>query len=465
MEEINSDSRRPRWPLFSTLILSVLLAAFTTTGGRQVFVKEVLGSAFDSQAEHFLHGDVDVDGDAIRHEAIIVNGRARMYFGPFPALLRIPLNFIYPAGLGYWSRLSGLTAGILALASFAALVAGALRRSSLSLRSRAWFGSACVVGFALGSPLLLLLGNLSIYNEAIIWAFAWALAALFFAVRARKATEHRLIASLFGFSFCAGAALLSRATFGLPVLLIAPLFLLRLPRTRRFSGAAAALGPVGSALIFYIFLSYARFGTWSGTRYENYINPVHREFAREHGMFSLSRIPFGFVDYFTLRFPHIDSSAPFLQGQRHPVPYPLLYSLPFSENYLSVLWCSSWLIVGAIIGLAYLFQRTRSDCFQRWVAAAFFIQFVLILSHFSLAQRYATELYSFLIFCFLIFLARSGPALNRLRHFIVALVGASIAINSLTTVSWLIDADQNVPAETRDVWKSVLGQSAASKKD
>ena len=64
---------------------------FTTTGGRQIFVKEVLGGAYDSQAEHFLRGDVDVDVEAIGHEATIVNDHVRMYFGPFSALLRIPL--------------------------------------------------------------------------------------------------------------------------------------------------------------------------------------------------------------------------------------------------------------------------------------------------------------------------------------------------------------------------------------
>ena len=45
----------------------------------------------------------------------------------------------------------------------------ALRSSQLSPRWQNWLGNACLVGFALGSPLLLLLGNLSIYDEAIIW--------------------------------------------------------------------------------------------------------------------------------------------------------------------------------------------------------------------------------------------------------------------------------------------------------
>src|SRR5437762_10115289 len=180
-----SDAASCLLPLI--LLLSALLWLFTTTGGRQIFVKEVLGAAYDSQAEHFLRGDVDVDVEAISHEAMIVNGKVRMYFGPFPAFLRIPLNFVYPAGYGKWSRISGFCAGVIALCAFAGLIGRALRSASLSSRARNWLGNACIVGFALGSPLLLLLGNLSIYDEAIIWGLAWSLAALFFAFRSREA--------------------------------------------------------------------------------------------------------------------------------------------------------------------------------------------------------------------------------------------------------------------------------------
>src|SRR5437762_8184172 len=100
-----SDAASCLLPL--TLLVSALLWLFTTTGGRQIFVTEILGGAYDSQAEHFLRGDVDVDVDAIRHESMIVNGKVRMYFGPFPAFVRIPLNFVYPAGYGKWSRIAG----------------------------------------------------------------------------------------------------------------------------------------------------------------------------------------------------------------------------------------------------------------------------------------------------------------------------------------------------------------------
>src|SRR6266568_5457014 len=125
-----------------TLLLSGLLWLFTTTGGRQIFVKEVLGGAYDSQAEHFLRGDVDVDVEAIGHEAMIVNDHVRMYFGPFPALLRIPLNLVYPAGHGKWSRISGFCAGSISLFAFAGLVRMALRSPPLSSRAGNWLGNA-----------------------------------------------------------------------------------------------------------------------------------------------------------------------------------------------------------------------------------------------------------------------------------------------------------------------------------
>src|SRR6266496_6036756 len=317
-----------------TLLLSGLLWLFTTTGGRQIFVKEVLGGAYDSQAEHFLRGDVDVDVEAIGHEAMIVNDHMRMYFGPFPAFLRIPLNFVYPAGHGKWSRISGFCAGVIALFAFAGLMRTALHPSSLSSRPRNWVGNACIVGFALGSPLLLLLGNLSIYDEAIIWGFALSLGAIFFAFRSREVEGSALTGALLGFSLCAGCALLSRVTFGAPFILIAPFLALAIRPENRIINLAALLLPLGAALAFYIWLSCARFGSPFGVNFDYYINPVHAEFAHKFGVFSPRRIPYSFADYFSLRFPAVQREPPFLGADRHSYDYPSLYSNDFSEVYL-----------------------------------------------------------------------------------------------------------------------------------
>jgi len=456
--QITDGNRAPNL-LPVTLLLSVLLWLFTMTGGREIFVKEVLGGAYDSQAEHFLRGDVGVDSAAIAHETMIVNGKVRMYFGPFPALLRVPLNFIYPAGHGKWSRISGFCAGVIALFAFAGLVQTALRSSPLSSRARNWIGNACVIGFGLGSPLLLLLGNLSIYDEAIIWGFAWSLAALYFAWRSRTTEGAALTRSLLAFSFCAGAALLSRATFGAPFILIAPLLAIRLFHRQPIRNIIALLLPLGTAFVFYLFLSYARFGDFSGMNMRYNINPVQRDFAVKHGLFRIERVPYSFADYFVLRSPKLQREAPFLKANRKDYHHENLYVMPFTETYSSLLWSSSWILLGAVIGMAMLLRPRRADGVDRAIAAIFLLQVIVILSFMGLAQRYLAELFPFLIFAFLIFL-RQGKIAFQLRYLLIGLVVISVAINSLTTVSWLVEADMNVPAETRAKWNQFLGRTS-----
>ena len=436
---------------------------FATTGGRQIFVKEVLGGAYDSQAEHFLRGNVDVDAEAIGHEAMIVNGKTRMYFGPFPAFLRIPLNLVCPAEHGKWSRLSGFCAGVLALFAFAGLVRTALCSSPLSPRARNWLGNACVIGFALGSPLLLLLGNLSIYNEAIIWGLALSLAALVFAFRSRQAEGNALTRALLGFSLCAGCALLSRVTFGAPFILIAPILALGLPRENRLTNIIALALPLGAAFAFYLWLSYARFGSVTGVNFDYYINPVHSEFAHKFGLFSPRRIPYSFADYFSVRFPSFQREPPFVGADRHSYDYPSLYSNDFSEVFLPLPWCSPWLIFGALMGITCLIRRNGANVFERGAALALFAQFLCILSYFLLAQRYAADLYPFLIFCLLMFLRSGREALIRWRHVMIGLIAISVVVNSLATVSWLVNADQNVPPETRATWEKLLGRRSLEK--
>jgi len=461
LTEMNGNVGAPNLlPL--TLALSVLLWIIATTGGHQLFVNEVLGEAFDSQGEHLLRGDPGVDVSAIRSEAIIVNGKVRTYFGPFPALFRIPLNLVYPAGRGSWSRLSGFCAGVLALFSFAGLVGDGLRASPLSSRARNWIGNTCVAGFVLATPLLFLLGNLSIYNEAIIWGLAWGLAGLFFARRSLNNQGRALTYLLLGFSFSAAAALLSRVTFGMPFLLIAPALALRV-RQAGWIRLFALAGPLVIGLALYLLLSYAKFGNFSGVSYENYVDPVHREFVRQHGMLNLNRVPYSFVDYFSLRPPAFRSQPPFVRVDRHFLRHPSFYSIPFSETYLSIPWSSGWLVTGAAFGIICLFQSNRSDWFQRWIALALFAQFVCILCYFALAQRYTADLYPFLIFCFVVFLGAGGIVLVRIRHLLIGLVAISMVINSLATAFWLA-SDRNLPAETRMFWSVFAGKRPVSLK-
>ena len=100
--QITDGNRAPN--LLPVILFSAWSFGGSPTGGRDIFVNEVLGDAYDSQAEHFLRGDVGVDVAASRWETMMVNGKARIYFGPFPSFARMPLNYLYPAGRGAWSR-------------------------------------------------------------------------------------------------------------------------------------------------------------------------------------------------------------------------------------------------------------------------------------------------------------------------------------------------------------------------
>jgi hypothetical protein len=304
----------------------------------------------------------------------------------------------------------------------------------------------------LGTPLFFLLGNLSIYNEAIIWALAWAMAALLFAWLSQRQNGRSVTLLLVAFSLCAPAALLSRATFGVPLVMIALLLGFPLLREKRLGPFLALLLPLGAGLVFYLFLSYARFGNFIGIGYDHYINSVHREFTHKYGMFSLQRVPYALADYFGPRFPTIQAQAPFLKGDRHFFLQPQLYSLSNSETYLPVPFAASWLLAGAILGIACLLRKGCSDWFERGAAVSFGLQAIGILCFYALAQRYSVELYPFLIFCFLVFLRHSQLLLARSYRVIIGLVAVSITVNSLATISWLADADQNVQPETRAIW-------------
>jgi hypothetical protein len=172
-------------------------------------------------------------------------------------------------------------------------------------------------------------------------------------------------------------------------------------------------------------------------------------------MFDLARVPYSFSEYFSLRPPVFRAHAPFVQVDRHLLPYPTLFSLPNTESYVSLTWSAAWLVLGALFGLGYLLRRTRSNWFQRAVAVALFVQFVLILCHFTLAQRYMTELLPFLVFCFAVFLRNGGAFIARAA--IIVLVVVSAAVNTLGTAFWLSN-DGNLPLETRVFWSAVAGK-------
>src|SRR4029453_17266439 len=140
---------------------------------------------------------------------------------------------------------------------------------------------------------------------------------------------------------------------------------------------AALLLPLGATLVFYVILTYAKFGQLSGMPLDYSINQDQRNFAVKHGIFRIERVPYSFADYFFLRYPEPQNEFPFLRVLWRYFNHPNLYVMPFSETHLSILWSSSWLLLGAIIGFVLLCRRESTDVLDRGIAIGLFAQIIV----------------------------------------------------------------------------------------
>jgi hypothetical protein len=137
---------------------------------------------YDLQARALFHGHWDVPRGSLGIEAFVVDGRHYMFFGPVPAVLRMPI-------LAITDRFDGeLTAPSLLLSWFVTALFSALLlwRVRVLLRGRAVLGraEAAAMGILLatitsGSVLLYLASLPWVYHEDFAWGAALAIGALF----------------------------------------------------------------------------------------------------------------------------------------------------------------------------------------------------------------------------------------------------------------------------------------------
>jgi hypothetical protein len=141
----------------------------------------LLGSFYDVQGRALLHGHLAVPTGSVSFEGFVIGGRTHVYFGLFPAVLRLPVLLVTHHLDGRLTQLSMLLAfGLL-------LFCGA----RLQWRVRAFLGGgetvskrerygAFVLSFWLGAgamPLFLASWPV-VYHEAALWGAALSIAAL-----------------------------------------------------------------------------------------------------------------------------------------------------------------------------------------------------------------------------------------------------------------------------------------------
>jgi hypothetical protein len=251
------------------LFAAVNVTVFTwlMTGGKfRLVYPDAFGAFYDYQAESLLHGRLDVPLESLESEVFTVNRKHYGYFGPTPALLRLPFA-VCGLGFGHLTR-SFMAAHYLAclLAAYAMLRHIVRQQRGDEATPSPWAGALLMVSTGLGSTLLFLASRAYVYHEAILCGVAFALWGSYFALRYLDHTRARWwVGSL----VCGILALQARPPAGLfalgflGVVALAHLVAARRQRITRYQPVivgAAAMAGVSTLFI----VAYLKFGTIHG---------------------------------------------------------------------------------------------------------------------------------------------------------------------------------------------------------
>ena len=460
-----SQSHSLRLAVFFTLCF-VLYAAIVTHGSFEFFVFELKSAAYDSLARSLIRGAANVSVHHIVDEAHVVGGKVVMYFGLFPALLRIVLNACMPEYYGLWGRCSCLVAAMLAVAASADLLhivlPPALWERHPKRTALVFWTVLAAIAFA--SPIIFLLSTAYIYHEAILWGLAGSLVALagFFEItRADAPCGKRAIVKL---SVGAACALHARLTFGIPFLVAGALILLGIatrasvrhrvvkcfnPNIPRF---LLLIVPLVSAFGLQAWYNVERYdsllspGTQAALGHQYLSTPITQE-----GVFNLDRIRVAVPVYFADPRAFIDTHFPYVHLRQVTVPKGNLYPA-YREWTVSLFLVCPWLLLLAAPGLYGLFRS--GDRLRQSMCLGFGVQALCILSYFFITQRYVADLFPFLLMgalCFLpILVVSQRPAATVFCVTVVSLVVLSVPANLLATLSWNLHQNWGLsPEESR----------------
>jgi hypothetical protein len=214
---------------------------------------------FDEQADSLLDGRIDVDPEVVAIEGIRDDGKTYVYYGIFPALLRVPVAALSDDYDGRLTQLSMIAALAVALTSSGRLLwrgRRAVRGDRPLGRREPLIAGAFVAGVGVSSPMLFLAAETVVYHEVELWGTALALltADQVLAWRDEPTGTRLALATL-----AATAALNTRASVGLiGVIALGLFFLIGLVRQRSRALVGVALAAAMPVLV-YALVNVARF--------------------------------------------------------------------------------------------------------------------------------------------------------------------------------------------------------------
>jgi hypothetical protein len=213
-----SDRRALAWAW--TAGSAPVVAVFTwllMAGAWAPLQRQFFDDFFDHQARAFLDGRWDLPPGAAGFEGFVIDGRTYIYFGPFPALLRIPLFLVTDRFDGRLTTISMFLAMIvLAVAAHRLnLAVRELVRGTAPVTRVERLATAGLAVAVLGGIPLWLASVAAVFHEAILWGLALTVAALASTLRWLRVPTGRGLAATAALT---AAAVASRQPLGLALL-------------------------------------------------------------------------------------------------------------------------------------------------------------------------------------------------------------------------------------------------------
>lgn len=386
------------------------------------------GDTYDSLASSLLQGKADVDPARIQVEVFKINGRNFMYFGPFPAIFRLPFVVAGSSWITQLSPLSCFVAAMISVGSFALLCFYHARRNPV-------LSAVLLCGFGAGTPLLFLSVSTSIYHEAIMWGLAGAMASLVSALMILYGSGRPHI----WLSLCAmfsSVAVLSRMTFGVSAYIALAVGFLIIVRSRRFHALKSpmACAPALVGCCVQLWYNHARFGSpFAPAKFGpdvHYFDPTGMG-----GWFNPIRIPELLKIYFLPGTEFFFGQFPYVRMQRVNFTTPEIFN-SWKEPVAPLTLTTTWLVVLALASV--LLMARRRAWFLLFIALSFTCSWLPILSFFNVSERFTAEFLPGLVFITTCGMAGEMSWLRStgLRAMVTILVLWSIFCTAVSTIAW-----------------------------
>lgn len=384
----------PHVPFLVVLALCTTIFAWMISYGTfRLVAEDEFGTFYDYQAASLLRLRWDVPEPSLSGEAFVVAGKVYGYFGPTPALMRLPFA-LFGAGIGKLTRLYMVIDYVAALAAVYVLLVWAVRRrESSKAQPRKWQTLLALLPVGLGSTLFFLGSRAYVYHEAILCGLAFALWSMVCALRALDAPASRWwIGSL----ACGVLSVHARAPVGLFALCflgsVSLFFVVRREPPHFLRYLKIGIGCVLGILSFNA-VSYLKFGTWEGCPLRLNVQYTPEKLAAiDDKQFHLSNLRFNSAAYlfqpsFALRpsFPYF--YLEFINRKLYPES-----KIIYRDATLAIPWSMPALCFLAIVGgIAAAHYRLSLRLPLALVGLAAIPAAVAMLAAVAVTQRYTAD--------------------------------------------------------------------------